>query len=202
MTDSVVTRVLVIDPSFLFYQGVFQALAGTEFQIVAWVQEQKTALTECRENTIDLALVGHSFSPHDGLALCRALRAQSEQIKIILISEHADSALFQQDARYAGADACAPSSIGHANFLAACRAAAHGARERETASANPEPPRLTPRELEILQLVAQGQNDKEIAKALHSSVNTVRNHMQNILRKLEVNDRATAVWRARHRNLI
>jgi len=61
---------------------------------------------------------------------------------------------------------------------------------------------LTPREIEILRFAADGKPDKEIAQTLQISVNTVRNHIQNILRKLEVDNREDAVWRARHRGWI
>lgn len=56
--------------------------------------------------------------------------------------------------------------------------------------------------MEILKLVAQNRSDKEIAQTLQISVNTMRNHMQNILRKLEVDNREDAVWRAKHRGWI
>ncbi|MDL1896498.1 response regulator transcription factor [Anaerolineae bacterium CFX7] len=196
------TRVWVIDPSLLFYQGVSQVLSATEFQVVTWTHDQESIRTGRLENGIDLALIGHGFGPRDGLTLCHALRAQSEQIKIILLSEHADSALFQQDAFYAGADACVPSSVCHADFIAACHAVAHGAQGWENTSEKSAPPHLTPREIEILRLIARNKHDKEIACELCISVNTVRNHIQNILRKLEVNDRAAAVWRARHYALL
>lgn len=68
MADSFITRVLVIDPSFLFYQGVSQALAASPFQVVDWARDLECALTNCQENAIDLALIGHGFGPRDGLA--------------------------------------------------------------------------------------------------------------------------------------
>ncbi|OQY80494.1 MAG: hypothetical protein B6D41_20875 [Chloroflexi bacterium UTCFX4] len=52
--------------------------------------------------------------------------------------------------------------------------------------------------MEILKLVAQNRSDKEIAQTLQISVNTMRNHMQNILRKLKVCNREAAVWLANH----
>jgi len=55
---------------------------------------------------------------------------------------------------------------------------------------------LTPRELEILQAVAGGQSNKEIARLLHISDQTVKNHITSILRKLAVNDRTQAVMQA------
>jgi DNA-binding NarL/FixJ family response regulator len=61
---------------------------------------------------------------------------------------------------------------------------------------------LTNREFENLTRIAEGRTDKEIANALRISVNTMRNHVQNILRKLHANKRDAAVWRARLRGWI
>lgn len=204
MTDSRITRVLVIDPSFLFYQGVFQSLASSPFQVVGWAQDGEGAIAHCKTNGIDLALIGHGFGEREGLELCRVLRTQLGEMRIILLSEHAASALFQADAACAGASACLLASVSREEFLAALEPIANGTRllSTEVRSQTAPVPHLTEREVEILKQVADGKTDKEIAQALHISVHTVRNHVQNISRKLEVNDRETAVWRARHRNLI
>lgn len=203
MANPEITRVLVIDPSFLFYQGVAQSLAAGRWQLVGWAQGSEYAIASCKPNAIDLALIGHGFSPRDGLTLCRALRAQCATIKIILLSEHAESALFQEDAVHAGADCCLLPSINTADFLTALDAVTNGEPlPHPSGFETGEPPRVTQREIEILRLAAHGKTDKEIAQTLQISVNTVRNHMQNILRKLQVNDREAAVWRARHYDLI
>lgn len=89
-------------------------------------------------------------------------------------------------------------SINHPDFLAAFKAVVNSEHLRESVLELRERPRLTQREIEVLRFVAQGKTDKEIAHALQISVNTVRNHVQNILRKLGVSNRDAAVWRARH----
>ena len=61
---------------------------------------------------------------------------------------------------------------------------------------------LTPRELEVLQMLARGLTNKEIGKALAISGNTVRNHVNSIIEKLEVSDRTEAATTAIHRGII
>ena len=63
-------------------------------------------------------------------------------------------------------------------------------------------PRLTPREMEVLQHVAQGMNNREIAKALFISENTVKNHVRNILEKLHLHSRMEAVVYAVHEKML
>lgn len=196
------TRVLVIDSSFLFYLGVSQALSTKRWQVVGWVQDLDCAMQRCTTDAIDLAIIGHSLSPRNALAICRALQQAFSQIKIILLCAFAANPLLQHDALCAGADACLPSSVNHDEFLATCTDVMKGRYARNVRLGNSALPQLTPREIEILKLVAQDYCDREIAQTLRISVNTARNHMQNILRKLEVSNREAAVWRAKHRGWI
>ncbi len=202
MAGSESTRVLVIDPSFLFYHGASLALASSPYQIVGWTQDTVCALTSCKANAIDLALIGHGFGAREGLELCRTLRIQLDEIRIVLLSEHAASALFQEDAFHAGANGCVLPSVSHADFLAALDPVMNGEHPHQSVSEVEQLAQLTPREIEILRLAARDKTDKEIAQTLQISVNTVRNHMQNILRKLEANNREAAIWRAQHRGWI
>jgi|SRR5581483_511704 DNA-binding NarL/FixJ family response regulator len=138
--------------------------------------------------------IAHRLSQHKP-----SPRAQGAAIKIVLLSEHAANALFQEDAFHAGANGCVLPSVSHADFLAALDAIMNGKQMSHQSGFEIETPsRLTQREIEILRRAADGKPDKEIAQELRLSVNTVRNHIQNILRKLEVNDREAAVWRAKH----
>ena len=63
-------------------------------------------------------------------------------------------------------------------------------------------PRLTDRELQVLRLVARGQNNRDIAKALFISENTVKNHVRNILEKLQLHSRMEAVFYAVREKLL
>ncbi|TAH49975.1 MAG: response regulator transcription factor [Chloroflexota bacterium] len=199
MESSQSTRVLIVDASFLLYQGVCDSLIATHYHVVAWAQEQNDTIAKCETENIDLVIVGPSFNPRACLELVRAARQKFETIQIILLNEHAGSDMFQEDAFHAGASACLLPPNSREELLAALESVENGTRLFSTAilSQTAPAPHLTEREIEILKYAADGKTDKEIAQTLQISVNTVRNHMQNILSKMEVHDRAAAVWRAR-----
>jgi two-component system NarL family response regulator len=74
--------------------------------------------------------------------------------------------------------------------------------ETERAAEQVPAPKLTDREIEVLQLVARGMNNRDIAKELFISENTVKNHVRNILEKLQIHSRMEAVMIAVRENLI
>lgn len=194
------TRVLIVDASFLLYQGVCDSLIATHYHVVAWAQEQNDTIAKCETENIDLVIVGPSFNPRACLELVRAVHQKFETIQIVLLNEHAGSDMFQGDAFHAGASACLLPPDNREELLAALESVENGTRLFSTAILSqtaPAPP-LTAREVEILKRVAEGETNKEIARVLQISAKTVGNHMQNILKKLSVSDRDAAVWRARH----
>ncbi len=202
MAASVTARVLFIDPSYLLHQGICQALGSNQTHQIEWVQNSQSGLA--KGNQFDLVLIGHSFDARTALDLCSDLRALNPQIKIILINQNADNALFQEDAFIAGASACLAPSIPLQELPATLEQVSHGAKlfEPKILSGVFQLEPLTRREIEILEQMAKGKTDRQIGDSLCISVNTARNHVQNILRKLQANDRDAAVWRAKIRRWI
>ena len=80
--------------------------------------------------------------------------------------------------------------------------AAMGSRDGSGRVEQVPAPRLTEREIEVLKLVARGMNNRDIAKELFISENTVKNHVRNILEKLQIHSRMEAVMIAVRENLI
>jgi DNA-binding NarL/FixJ family response regulator len=195
-------RVLVIDPSFIFYQGIRQALGSSPAYQIEWAQDFKSSLVD--GDGFDLALIGQSIDTRAALELCCQLAARNEKTRVVLISQHAESLLFQEDALLGGAFACLPSSASQQEFLDALGQVSRGVRlfREKILSGMFQVEPLTRREIEILERIAGRKTDKEIADALRISVNTVRNHAQNVLRKMRASDRDAAVWRARLRRWI
>jgi len=114
-------------------------------------------------------------------------------------SRHANDPLFQADAANAGASACLPREASEQECLSTIAAvmAGHPLFAREILSLAFRPAELTAREREVLQLLAEGKTDREIADALVLSITTVRKHSRQILEKLDVHTRHEAVRRAR-----
>ena len=202
MATFLTARVLFVDPSPLLYQGICQALDSNQTPQIEWARDSQSALTN--EKQFDLVLIGHSFDARQALEFCRQLHAQSIETKIILINMNADNALFQEDAFVAGASACLAPSIPPQELRAILEQVSCGAKlfEEWILSGVFQTEPLTKREVEILAHIAEDKTDKEIASGLHISVNTVRNHVQNILNKLQAKDRDVAVWRAKHQGWI
>jgi DNA-binding NarL/FixJ family response regulator len=106
---------------------------------------------------------------------------------------------FQADAANAGASACLPSEACEHECLSTIGAAMAGHQlfSREVLSLAFRPIELTSREREVLQLLAQGKTDREIADVLVLGLTTARKHSHSILEKLGVHERREAVRRAR-----
>lgn len=121
-----------------------------------------------------------------------------------MITEHWHDPLFLADAAYSRASACLRRRVKRKDFLAVINSVMAGQTlfPLEILAQAFEPINLTPREREVLKLMAEGKRDREIAEMLVTSFYTIRNHVRHILKKLDVHDRKEAVRRARRRGLI
>jgi DNA-binding NarL/FixJ family response regulator len=213
-------RVLIIDEHPLFRQGCRWALeqAG-DCSVVAEASESHVGLELARTHTPDVVLIDALLSSNDALELARQLRHSTPRAAIIMITAFEDEEqLFQ--AMKLGAAAYLLKDISGEDLVKAVRQVSGGAyiindnvlsrpmvasrvlrtfREM-TAEAPPEVAQiyspLSTREIEILDYIARGNSNKEIAKSLKISDQTVKNHITSILKKLQVNDRTAAVVHA------
>ena len=192
-------RTILLDPSPIFCKGVSSCLDAGDHVMLACARNLEEALQGQAALFPNLALVGPNFLEHESLIVCRELIRRWPALKIILFSRHADDPLFQADAAHSGVGACLPREAGQEECLATITAvmAGHQLFSREILSPAFRPAELTAREREVLQLLAQGRTDREIADALVLSLTTVRKHSHQILEKLGVHTRHEAVRRAR-----
>ncbi len=163
----------------------------------------KEAMRQADSLHPDLMIVGPHLA-EQGLVVCREIAKRLPTLKTIVFTAHADEPLFQADAAYAGVAACVLPEVTESEILAVVAQVMRGQQSfsRETLSLAFQPIELTPREREVLKLMAEGKTDREIANVLGLSVSTVRNHSKHILEKLNVHHRQEAVWRARHRGIV
>ena len=215
--------VLLVDDHRLFREGIRSILqrAGGRFQIVGEASDGAEAQTLAQKHKPDIILMDIQMPRCSGLEATRALAAQLPDSKIIILTvSDRDQDLFE--AIKAGArgyilkmsasaqemvEALETVAAGQAIFtpVMATKLAAEFAalaRQRNTLTAppptqSPNDPRLTDREREVLDLVARGLTNKEIATALNVTENTVRTHLRNILDKLHVHNRTQAALLAR-----
>ncbi len=204
-------RVLVVDDHALFRRSLEMVLdAEPDIEVVGEAGNGAEALARAIETTPDVVLMDVRMPRGGGIDACTSIKDAVPSAKIIMLTisdEEAD--LFE--AIKAGAMGYLLKEISIDEVAGSVRAVAEGqslispsmATKLLTEFASmikrgderqPVPgPRLTEREMGVLRLVARGLNNRDIAKALFISENTVKNHIRNILEKLQLHSRMEAV---------
>ncbi|MGW8319879.1 MAG: response regulator [Candidatus Promineifilaceae bacterium] len=213
-------RLLVADDHALFREGLqalFSTTPGIEIVGEAASGEETVALAE--ELLPDIILMDINMPDMDGIQATRQVLLANPTIGVIMVTMlEEDAALFS--AVRAGARGYVLKGAHHEELLQTVRAVASGQVlfgpstasrimgffqdiEAEVKPSQPEEsfPELTPRELEVLYLIAQGANNQQIAERLVITDKTVRNHITSIFGKLQVADRAQAIIKAREAGL-
>ncbi len=211
-------HVMVVVQQPIFRQGVIAILQGmADCEIIGLPASAGEALEMARAREPEVALLDTFFDTIDILEIARQMRTFSPKTAVIILSElEGEEWLFQ--AVKVGAAAYYTRNIMADELIDAIRKVSRGEylinddvlsqpnlasrvlqsfREMATGSEEDlrplEPCPLSAREVEILEHIARGNSNKEIAKLLDISDQTVKNHITSILRKLEVNDRTAAV---------
>jgi DNA-binding NarL/FixJ family response regulator len=207
-------RVLIADDHPLFRDGLIALLTdGADTELAGTATSGTEAVDLARELQPDVVVMDLQMPGLNGIEATRRIVADSPHIAVLVLTMFDDDnsifAALRAGARgylLKGADR---EQIRRAVHSAASGEVVFGADLAErmlsyfTAAAAPPPvfPQLTGREREVLELIAQGQVNQAIAARLHLSHKTVRNHVSNILAKLQVADRAQAVAQARDAGL-
>ena len=217
-------QVLLISQQSLFQQGIEHALTGRKDLEVAFVTEVDNELFSSIDTAPpDVVLLDIDGPGESGLELARKLKQRSPNIGVVVLTSNpTDSELFQ--ALKAQAGAYLSKEIKADQLVDTIRHVAHGEHPineslttrpkvaeqvlqqfqelfRQSEARNFISP-LTPRETEILQYIAQGYLNKQIAAELGISEQTIKNHVTSILRKLNANARTEAVVVAIKQGLI
>ena len=210
------TRILIVDDHAFFRIGIRDILSREpDFLVVAEADNARDAFDLAVELTPDIVLMDLTLPMSNGIETTQRLKRELAAAGIIILADDEDEdALF--DAIKAGAAAFILKDIGPDDLVTIIRRVRAGEylindkvfskptvagrvlkEFRELAvygqEAQPIFAPLSPREVEILDNIAQGMTNKQVAFALSISEQTVKNHMSSILRKLSVNDRTQAV---------
>ncbi len=217
-------RVLIADDHALFRRGLEMVLEEEDdIDLVGQASDGTEAVAVAGESLPDIVLMDIRMPKSSGIEACRGIKevAPSAKIVILTISDEEED-LFE--AIRAGASGYLLKDIPLDEVAEAVRAV-HGGQslinpsmagklltefatlakrdtEEEEAAQHVAPPKLTDREMEVLKLVARGMNNRDIAKELFISENTVKNHVRNILEKLQIHSRMEAVMIAVRQKLI
>jgi len=203
-------RLLICDDHEVIRTGLACLLAGTDIQIVAEAANGKDVIKAALKEKPDVILLDIRMPDGDGLSTLEKLRAKIPESKVVMLSTY-DNPTYIARAVALGACDYVLKGSAREDIIATIVAAAAG----ESPSRSGEMKRiaaamkvrqviddddvpLTQRETQVLRHVALGLSNKEIGKSLEISVETVKEHVQNILRKITVSDRTqAAVWAVR-----
>ncbi len=185
--------VLIVDDHPLFRMGLAMALGSEGFVVVGEAENGRQAVERCRHAQIDVVLLDVRMPELDGISACKAITAAEDAPVAVVLTTFEEPAVIQA-ARDAGATA----------YLSKETEPRELARMLRSILADPQRdwmpsvalPSLTPREEEVLALLAQGMSNKAMASHLGLSPDTVKDHLENLYRKLEVRDRVSALRRA------
>ena len=211
MTDAHPIRVFLIDDHEVVLQGISVILHGGHITIVGTAPSGEQALDDCRMLQPDIVLLDVRLQGgEDGISLIRPLRDICPKCHVIVFTAF-DSPTAIARAAAAGATDFILKTISKDALCATIEYAAANATSRPDSklrkltarlSKRSLPPDinapLTPREFQVLKIISLGLSNQEIADSLGISIETVKEHVQNILRKLQVKDRTqAAVWAVR-----
>lgn len=202
-------RILLADDHALVRHGLRMVLdAEPDMCVTAEAGDGIEAVRAGLEHELDLAIIDIAMPRMTGLHVARELRRHRPGIRLLILSMH-ENERYHAEAMKAGASAYVLKTVADRELVEACRTVMRGETfppvgrgsggvSREDAEEDP----LTPREVEVVKLIAEGCSGREIAEALVISEKTVERHRANVLRKLELRGSVELTRYAVRRGLI
>ncbi|HEY1594026.1 MAG TPA: response regulator transcription factor [Thermoleophilaceae bacterium] len=210
------TRILLADDHAVVRRGLRLVLESEpDLEVVAEVGDGAEALERALDEDVDLAILDVTMPRMTGLHAASELHRRRPELRVLILSMH-DNEQYLFEALKAGASGYVLKSVADRDLVEACRATMRGEPflypgainalikdflARARAGEDVSDP-LSPRETEIVKLIAEGHTGREIAEALVISEKTVERHRSNILEKLGMRDRVELTRYAIRRGLI
>lgn len=210
-----VTRIVLADDHAVVRKGLRLVLdAEPDLEVVAEASDGAEAVELALAEDVHLAILDVTMPRLTGIQVARELAERRPEVRTLMLSMH-DNEQYFFEALKAGASGYVLKSAADRDLVEACRATMRGEPflypaavtalirdhlERGRESADSEV--LTPRELEVLKLIAEAHSSKEIAALLVISIKTVERHRANILHKLGMRDRVELTRYAIRRGLV
>jgi DNA-binding NarL/FixJ family response regulator len=200
-------RIMVVEDHHVVRQGLVAFLKGTpDMEVIAEAQDGAQAVERFRQHRPDITLMDLRMPNLGGAQATEAIRKEFPQARIIVLTTYdGDEDIYR--AIQAGARGYLLKDMFGEELMEAIRAV-HAGKSRIPAAVAERladrmgGPNLTARELSVLQLIVKGKSNKEIADELGIFESTVKTHVNNILSKLDVNDRTQAATTALQRGIV
>ena len=207
-------RLLIADDHEVVRTGLKTLLADTEIEVVGEVTTGEAAVKYVAQHPVDVVLLDVRMPEGDGLNALARIKLSHPDLPVVMLSNY-DNPSYMARAVALGANGFLLKDCSREKLIETIRRAANketvwtrdelrritGALATPRGTADVDVP-LTQREFEVLRHLANGLTNKEIAEAMHISYETVKEHVQHILRKLGVTDRTqAAVWAVRKKLL-
>jgi DNA-binding NarL/FixJ family response regulator len=211
-------HIVIADDQASVREGLVLLLGGLPgIEVVGAAADGEQALQLVAEHKPDVILLDLHMPVLDGIGATRRLAAEHPDVAVVVLTTYADDSSVL-DALHAGARSYLTKDADHADIAQALRAAAGGltvfdprvhatllaataAPWKAAPAPTPAPDDLTPREVEILGLIARGLTNPEIAAQLFLSSHTIKTHISRIFAKTGSRDRAAAIGYAHRHNI-
>ena len=204
-------RIVIADDHEVLRRGLMSLFAGSEIEIAAQAESGNEAVRLTTQESPDVVLLDIRMKDGDGLSALERIKASAPHLPVLVLSTY-NNPTYIGRAMALGASGYLLKGSSQEEIVAKIRAVAAGetvwtsdelrrfGRNRSKWQRNGDlEVTLTRREHEVLVQVAHGLTNKQIGQRLHISAETVKEHIQNVLRKIGVSDRTqAAVWAARH----
>ena len=199
-------KVLIVDDHVLIREGLRRILSlEPSIALVGEAENGKQAIEVVTEKNVDVVLLDINMPEMNGIKACQLIKKNSPKTQVIALTIHEEEDYLFEMIR-SGASAFLLKDVSSDRLIKTIKGTARGESfippklmsrlfleiNRLASTTGDKNNGLTQRELEVLQLVAQGQNNKAIAKKLYISEKTVKNHLTSIFQKLGVTDRTQA----------
>lgn len=211
-------RVVVADDHTILREGL-RALLGRQqdIEVVGEAADGRQAVDLCNAGKTDVVLMDIAMAGMNGIEATRRITADHPETKVAILSMHSDESYVRR-ALKAGAKAYLLKESAQDDVITAVRSVASGksffsprvravlqddeTRDRQLSHVEDSLDLLTPRERELLQLIAEGLSNKEIATRLELSVYTVETHRRHMLEKLNLHSTADVILYAVRKGLV
>lgn len=202
-------RILLVDDHPIVRDGLRgQIEPEPDLLVVGEAASAEEALAVLRREGVDVVITDLRMPGDGGVELLRAIAARHPEVRTLVLTTYDTDAEIAA-VRAAGAGGYLLKDASRDEIYAAVRVVARGGvvyarsvSERVIAASVSHDPVLSPREIEVLRLVASGMTNRQVGAALYVGESTVKTHLQHIFRKLDAPDRAAAVAAAYEAELL